>query len=78
MRQIKFIWDFRGPNGAQIAKHHIIHLQEFIKKEQLEIKIFGVEPLNKMHHIAFMVVPETHMQTLRDALKPHRGQVYTS
>ena len=76
MRLIKFIWDFRGPNGEQIAKHHLIHLKEFTNKEQLDIQIFGIESINEMHHIAFMVVPETLMQTLRDALKPHRGQVY--
>lgn len=76
MQQIKFIWDFRGPNGEQIAEHHLIHLKEFILKEQLDIQIFGLEAINDMHHAAFMVVPETLMKTLRDALKPHRGQVY--
>ncbi|TPV33910.1 hypothetical protein FJ651_07060 [Paucihalobacter ruber] len=77
MQQIKFIWDFRGPNGAQIANHHLIHLKEFIFKEQLDIEIFGVESVNEMHHMAFMVVPEALMKSLRDTLKPHRGQIYS-
>lgn len=77
MQQIKFIWDFRGPNGEQIAKHHLIHLKEFIEREQLEIKISGIESINDMHHIAFMVVPESLMKSLRDILKPHRGQIYS-
>jgi hypothetical protein len=31
-----------------------------------------------MHAIAFMVVAEEEMRPIRDALKPHRGQVYNS
>jgi hypothetical protein len=31
-----------------------------------------------MHAIAFMVVEEKDMITVRDALKPHRGEVYES
>ena len=77
MKQIKFIWDFRGPNGEQIAEHHLVHLKEFIEKEQLDIQIFGVESITEMHHTAFMVVPESLMKSLRDTLKPHRGQIYS-
>jgi len=29
-----------------------------------------------MHTIAFLVVNESEMKPIRDALKPHRGQVY--
>ena len=29
-----------------------------------------------MHAIAYMVVPESQMIAIRDALKPHRGEVY--
>lgn len=76
MRNLKFIWDFRGPDAEHIAKHHLIHLKEYVAIEQLNITIFDVQQLSEMHWIAFMVVPESIMKTLRDALKPHRGQVY--
>ena len=28
-RQIKLIWDFKGPDALETAKHHCIHLKEF-------------------------------------------------
>jgi hypothetical protein len=76
MRKLKLIWDFRGPNGLKTAQHHDIHLKEFIKVENLDVSITGYERLSDMHAIAFMVVNENDMKPIRDALKPHRGQVY--
>ncbi|CDF78588.1 conserved hypothetical protein [Formosa agariphila KMM 3901] len=78
MRQLKLIWDFRGPNALQTAKHHEIHLKEYIAIENLDITITGITELTEMHAIAFLVVNESDMKPVRDALKPHRGQVYLS
>ena len=77
MRKLKLIWDFRGPDASKIAKHHEIHLKEYITAEHLSINITGVESLSDIHTIAFLVVDENKMKPIRDALKPHRGQVYT-
>jgi hypothetical protein len=76
MRQIKLIWDFRGPHAFKTAEHHEIHLKDYIKIENLDLNITGFEALSEMHVIAFMVVPEDIMKPIRDALKPHRGQIY--
>ena len=75
-RKIKLIWDFRGPTSEKTAEHHEIHLKEFIVIEKLEINITGFEVKNEMHAIAFMVVTDQNMIAVRDALKPHRGEVY--
>lgn len=75
-RQIKLIWDFRGPASAKTAEHHEIHLKEFIAIEQLPISITGFEVKNEMHAIAFIVVNDEQMIPMRDALKPHRGELY--
>ena len=48
---------------------------EYIQLEKLELNITGFEALNEIHAIAFLVVNETDMKPIRDALKPHRGQV---
>ena len=77
MRKLKLIWDFRGPASQKTAEHHLIHLKEYIKLEVLEIKITGVETLSDMHSLAYLVVDESNMKPIRDALKPHRGQVYS-
>ena len=75
-RQIKLIWDFRGPASAKTAEHHEIHLKEFIVIEKLLLNISGFEILNEMYAIAYMVVEEKDMIVVRDALKPHRGEVF--
>ncbi len=75
-RQLKLIWDFRGSAAKETAKHHEIHLKEYIDIEGLTIKITGYQELNEMHSIAYIVVTDTEMKKVRDALKPHRGQLY--
>lgn len=76
MRKLKLIWDFRGPDALKVAEHHEIHLKEYISIEKLIINIIGFHAINEFHAIAFMVVNEAEMKPVRDALKPHRGQVY--
>ena len=75
-RKIKLIWDFRGPASAKTAEHHEIHLKEYIVIEKLPLNITGFTIVNDMHATAFMVVEEPNMIQVRDALKPHRGEVY--
>lgn len=78
MRKLKLIWDFHGPDAYKIAEHHEIHLKQYIQLEKLNILITGIEVLSDLHSIAFLVVDEKDMKPLRDALKPHRGQVYAN
>ena len=75
-RKIKLIWDFRGVVSAKTAEHHEIHLKEYILAEKLSPNITGFETFGEMHAIAFMVVTDETMIQVRDALKPHRGEVY--
>lgn len=76
MRQVKLIWDFRGQSSKKTAQHHEIHLKEFILSEKMELNITGFEVLNEMHSIAYMVVTDQNMIVVRDALKPHRGELF--
>jgi len=75
-RKIKLIWDFRGPASAKTAEHHEIHLKEYIKIEKLLLNITGFKIQSDMQAIAFMVVTDENMIAVRDALKPHRGEIY--
>ncbi len=77
MRKLKLIWDFRGPAAKKIAEHHNVHLEDYIRIEKVDDAFTGLEILNEMHSIAFMVIDEDKMPPVRDALKPHRGQIYT-
>ncbi|HUH27473.1 hypothetical protein [Gelidibacter sp.] len=76
MRKLKLIWDFKGPDGIKIAEHHAIHLNEFVAAENYEGITTGFEALHESHAIAFLITPEDQMKPIRDALKPHRGQVH--
>ena len=75
-RNLKLIWDFKGPDAETTAKHHATHLREFASSNQISPGIVGSEELSAAHAIAFIVVSETKMPPVRDALKPHRGQLY--
>ena len=74
-RKIKLIWDFRGSDALEIAKHHCVHLKEFSEKEDLVYHEVSTNQISEMHSIAFITINETDMITFRDALKPHRGEV---
>ncbi|OXA92241.1 hypothetical protein [Flavobacterium hercynium] len=75
-RKIKLIWDFRGPAAAKTAEHHEIHLKEYIAIEKFPLNITGHKIIDDMYAIAFMVVTDENMIQVRDALKPHRGEIY--
>lgn len=75
-RKIKLIWDFRGPTAQKIAEHHEIHLKEYMAVEGMDLNITGHQQINELYSLAFMVVLEEHMIQVRDALKPHRGELY--
>jgi hypothetical protein len=75
-RKIKLIWDFRGPVAEKTAEHHEKHLKQYSTLEGLDESLTGFQYMNEVHSLAYMVVPESEMIKVRDALKPHRGEVY--
>ena len=75
-RQIKLIWDFRGPASSKTAEHHEIHLKQYVIAEKLSPNITGFEIFGEMHAVAFMVVTAETMIEVRDVLKPHRGEIF--
>ncbi len=76
MRKLKLIRDFRGPSASKTAEDHEIHLKDYIQLEKLSDCYTGYHDINDMHSIAYMIVLESKMKPIRDALKPHRGQVH--
>ena len=74
-RKIKLLWDFRGPDAKETAKHHMIHLKEFATIENLTFHEIDIQEKNSMLFSAFITVDEKDMKIYRDALKPHRGEI---
>ncbi len=75
-RKLKLIWDFRGETAQKTAEHHCVHLKEFAVAEKLHFYEINFSIISEMHGIAFIVVDEVDMKRYRDALKPHRGQIF--
>ena len=75
MENIKLIWDFRGPSSSQTAAHFKIHLLEFFASEKIRFIDSGVEPVNEVHHYTFAVIDKHHLEVIKSALKPTRGQL---
>ena len=74
-KKIKLIWDIRSAEAQHMAEHHLVHLKEYAQTNSLELLDAGTKVITDMHCIAFMVVHEKDMITVRDALKPHRGEL---
>lgn len=75
MTKIKIIWDFRGEESEQTAKHHAIHLKEFCEKEGVKTDEVGYMSLNDFYTIAFIITEKDNVIIIRDALKPHRAEI---
>lgn len=74
-KKIKLIWDFRGPNSLKIAEHHCIHLKEYAQMEKLHYYDIDITIVSEMYTIAYLTIDKKDMDTSREALKPHRGQL---
>ena len=75
MQRIKLIWDFRNTEAEKIAEHHVKHLNEYIASQKLEDTSSGFELVAPNYYIAYLLTDKSNMITLRDALKPHRGEL---
>jgi hypothetical protein len=75
MQRIKLIWDFRSIDGAKIAEHHVKHLDQYIFSKELTDTSASFEKISENHWIAYLETEKEKMIELRDALKPHRGEL---
>ena len=78
MRDLKLIWDFKGPAATGTANHHLVHLKEYLELHQIPFIATGVASISTNHTMAYVAINEQYMPKLRDELKPHRGQLWTS
>lgn len=72
MRKIRLLWDFRGPDSLETAKHHMIHLKEFTQIDNLPFIEASIIEQNKYVNSAFIIISESDLETFKNGLKPHR------
>ena len=73
MSNIKFVWDFYGPDSKFLADHHLVHLNEYILREEIDVIDKGTELINDFSSLSFIVIDNSLVEKLRIALKPHKG-----
>jgi hypothetical protein len=73
--KIKLIWDFKGSNDLQVAVHYTKHITEFLQEKNILFFEMGETSLSEFHQIAYVVITKEDVNTVRDALKPHRAFV---
>ena len=76
MDMIKLIWDFRGPDSAMTASQHERHLRDYASSASLSPGITGLQEISDEYSLAYLVIQREDMVQVRDALKPHRAEVY--
>jgi hypothetical protein len=72
---VAMLWDFFGPNAAQTAEHHLIHLNEFASNKNITPVALELIPAPDRSVVSF-VLPWALVQELRPLLNPHRGQIW--
>jgi hypothetical protein len=60
-------------NALKIADHHLVHLNEYLLKEEIDVIDKGTELINDFSAIAFIIIDNSLVEKLRVALKPHKG-----
>lgn len=74
-RKIRLIWNFRGPDALETAKHHVIHLKEFAENNNLFYEKVDTIVENNYLSIAFIIINESELSIYKNALKPDRGTI---
>jgi hypothetical protein len=74
-RKVRLIWDFRGPDALETAKHHTIHLKEFAEIEKLPYYEVDFQQQNSHLAMAFIIIDENNLQVYKNSLKPDRGTI---
>lgn len=76
MAQLRFHWDFFGPDAEGTAHHFVEHLHQFCDRE-------GVDPRDTWttreggRHVATLECDEAHLDLVRDRLRPKRAERLT-
>ena len=72
-KKIKLIWQFNGMDAHKISDHHLVHLNEYILREEIDVIDRGTELISDFSSISFIIIDNSLVEKLRVALKPHKG-----
>ena len=75
MEKAKLIWDFRGTYGKNTAIHYEKHLREFLKLKKITLIKSGLETINVLHHLAYIIILKENLDKVKPVLKPNRVEI---
>lgn len=70
---IRLHWDFFGPDARSTAEHFLQHLDQFCNREGVAGHTHWVRE-EPVRCTAIVECDERYLKTLRDALRPVRGE----
>lgn len=73
--KIRLVWDFRGLDALKTAEHQLIHLIEFMNKEDISYLDKSAEQISDLHSICSIIIKGSDLDFIKKRLKPHRGFV---
>jgi hypothetical protein len=73
MPLLRFHWDFFGPDARPTAEHFLKHLDQFCDREGIRGFTRWVRE-EKVRCTAILECEEKHLLTVRDRLRPVRGE----
>ncbi len=73
MKKVKLVWKFSGVEALQSANHHLLHLDEYLKGEDIKPLKLDTELISEYSAISFIIIYDKFLDKLRSHLKPHQG-----
>lgn len=69
---IRLIWDFFGPDAPGLARHHAIHLREFMERDGIDVDTYGQGSEVEGHCASWCDVAPHEAARVARVLKPQR------
>ena len=73
MSNIKFVWDFYGPDSKSLANHHLVHLLDFIFQESILSLNSGISTESDNYSYSFIILDSSYLEIIKSKLKPHQA-----
>jgi uncharacterized protein len=67
-----YLWDFFGPRATGTAEHFLLHLREFLKKNDCPEMPTGLRSEAAGHQAVFCAPPEEFQAAIERSLRPRR------
>ena len=67
-----FYWDFFGPRADGTAQHFLIHLREFLKKNECPDMPTGLRSEDVGHQAVYCTPPADFATSIERSLRPRR------